>query len=39
MTSRDGYLKIAKNDDFIKCQSFAVYENDDFNMKVEIWKK
>lgn len=37
MTSRDGYLKIAKqNPDFKKCQSMAVYENDEFNMELNM---
>lgn len=33
MTSRDGYAKIAKREqDFLKCQSMEVRENDKFNM-------
>lgn len=36
MTSRDGYLKIAKqNPTFVKCQSSAVFENDDFHVTYE----
>lgn len=36
MTSRDGYLKIAKqNPCFVKCQSSAVFENDDFRVSYE----
>lgn len=37
MTSRDGYLKIAKqNPDFKKCQSMAVYEEDDFEIEMNM---
>lgn len=37
MTSRDGYLKIAKqNPNFSKCQSMAVYENDDFEVEMTL---
>ena len=37
MTSRDGYLKIAKQDsNFSKCQSMAVYENDEFEMEMTM---
>ena len=37
MTSRDGYLKIAKQDlNFHKCQSMAVYENDEFNVEMTM---
>lgn len=36
MTSRDGYLKIAKkNPNFIKVQSVAVYQNDNFTTKMK----
>lgn len=36
MTSRDGYLKIAKeNPNFKKVQSIAVYENDNFLTKIK----
>ena len=36
MTSRDGYMNIAKqNPKFVKCQSSAVYENDEFRMEYE----
>lgn len=34
MTGRDGYLNIAKqNPNFVKCQSAAVFENDEFEMQ------
>lgn len=37
MTSRDGYLKIAKQDpQFHKCQSMAVYENDEFEVDMTM---
>ena len=37
MTSRDGYLKIAKQDPkFHKCQSMAVYENDEFQVEMTM---
>lgn len=37
MTSRDGYLKIAKQDPkFHKCQSMAVYENDEFEVEMTM---
>ena len=37
MTSRDGYLTIAKKDPrFHKCQSMAVYENDDFEVEMTM---
>lgn len=37
MTSRDGYLKICKeNPNFLKCQSVSVYENDDFQVEMEM---
>ena len=37
MTSRDGYLKIAKqNQKFSKCQSMAVYENDEFELEMNM---
>ena len=37
MTSRDGYLTIAKqNPKFSKCQSMAVYENDDFEVEMTM---
>lgn len=37
MTSRDGYLQICRrNPDFKGVQSFAVYENDNFEMKISI---
>lgn len=36
MTGRDGYLNIAKQDPtFVKCQSAAVFENDDFKAEYE----
>lgn len=36
MTSRDGYLKIAKRDpNFAKVQSYAVYENDKFETVIK----
>lgn len=35
MTSRDGYKKLAERKrNFRKCQSMAVYENDDFEMEI-----
>ena len=35
-TARDGYLTIAKRDpDFMGIQSFAVHENDEFEMDIE----
>ena len=35
MTSRDGYRKLAMREpNFIKCQSMAVYENDEFEMEM-----
>ena len=37
MTSRDGYLKIAKqNPNFKKCQSMVVYENDTFEIEMNM---
>ena len=37
LTSRDGYLKIAKQDPrFHKCQSMAVYENDEFEVEMDM---
>lgn len=37
MTSRDGYRKLAMREpDFVKCQSMAVYENDDFEMELVL---
>ena len=37
MASRDGYLKIAKQKpNFSKCQSMAVYENDEFEMEMNM---
>lgn len=36
MTSRDGYLKIAsEKPNFLKVQSYAVYENDDFHTTIK----
>ncbi len=35
MTSRDGYRKLAMREPtFVKCQSMAVYENDEFEMEL-----
>lgn len=37
MTSRDGYLKIAKQDPrFVKCQSMVVHENDEFEIELAM---
>ena len=37
MTSRDGYKKLAeRKPNFLKCQSMAVYENDEFEMVIEM---
>lgn len=37
MTSRDGYLKLAKRDaNFVKCQSMTVHENDEFEMELQM---
>ena len=37
MTSRDGYRKLAMREPtFVKCQSMAVYENDEFEMELAM---
>ena len=37
MTSRDGYRKLAMREPtFVKCQSMAVYENDEFEMELTM---
>ena len=37
MTSRDGYRKLAMREPtFVKCQSMAVYENDEFEMELSM---